>query len=82
MIKSAQTFYVILLYIIRTEGLSKIMAVLLQNEEAIFEICAVLSEQENLKVTLKEATKGALKVGFCSFVGALLGGPIGLAIGR
>lgn len=52
------------------------------NQESIFEICAVLSEQENLKVTLEEAGKGALIVGTCSFLGGLFGGPVGLAIGE
>lgn len=58
------------------------MATLRANQDSIFEICAVLSEEENLKVTLGEAGKGALMVGACTFLGGLLGGPIGLAIGK
>lgn len=55
---------------------------LMNHRESIFEICTVLSEQENLKVTLEEAGKGALMVGVCTFLGGLLGGPVGIAIGK
>lgn len=58
------------------------MASLRVHQNSIFEICAVLSEQEKLKVTLEEAGKGALMVGACAFLGALFGGPIGLAVGK
>lgn len=54
----------------------------MHRQDSIFEICAVLSENENLKVTLQEASKGALLVGLFAFVGGLLGGPVGLAIGK
>lgn len=55
---------------------------LMVHQESILEICSVLSEQENLQVTLVESGKGALKVAFCSFLGGVLGGPIGLAVGK
>lgn len=57
------------------------MSLLLSHQDAIFEICATLSEIEDLKVTLVETGKGTLKVAFCTFVGGLLGGPVGLALG-
>lgn len=52
------------------------------NQDSLIEVCATLSEIENLKVTLNEASKGAMVVGLCTFVGALLGGPVGLAVGK
>ncbi|CAH1163567.1 unnamed protein product [Phaedon cochleariae] len=51
-----------------------------QNKE-IMELCEMLAEHENLKVSIKEATKGAFCVGFGAFAGALLAGPVGLAVG-
>lgn len=57
------------------------MSLLLAHQEQIFEICATLSEVEDLKVTLVESGKGALMVGMCTFAGGLLGGPVGLALG-
>lgn len=55
---------------------------LVSRRESILKICEVLSEQEDLKVTLSQAAEGGLMVGGAAFVGALLGGPIGLAIGK
>lgn len=55
---------------------------LFAHQESIFELCATLSEIEDLKVTLVESGKGALIVGFSTFLGGLLGGPIGLALGK
>ncbi|CAH2005899.1 unnamed protein product [Acanthoscelides obtectus] len=49
--------------------------------EPLIEACQILAEQEDLKVTVKEASKGALIAGFGAFCGAILGGPPGLAIG-
>ncbi|KAG5893126.1 hypothetical protein JTB14_034147 [Gonioctena quinquepunctata] len=51
-----------------------------QNKDVI-KVCEVLAEQENLKVTLVGATKGALMTGLGALSGGLLGGPVGLAIG-
>lgn len=53
-----------------------------QYRNNIFEICTVLSEQENLRVTVKEASKGALLVAAGAGLGALLGGRMGLALGK
>nr|CAH7719265.1 unnamed protein product [Callosobruchus chinensis] len=49
--------------------------------EHLIEACRVLAEQDELKVAVKEASKGALFAGMGAFCGALLGGPPGLAIG-
>nr|CAI5837896.1 unnamed protein product [Callosobruchus analis] len=49
--------------------------------EHLIEVCQVLAEQDQLKVAVKEASKGALFAGIGAFCGALLGGPPGLAIG-
>lgn len=51
-------------------------------QESIYEICTVLSEQEDLKVTVKQSGKGALLVGVCTFGGGLVAGPIGMAVGE
>lgn len=58
------------------------MALNAQNRENIIEICRVLAEEENLKVTVKEAAKGALYTGMGVFFGAILAGPVGMAIGK
>lgn len=54
---------------------------MLQNREPLIEICEVLAEQEELKVTCKLAAKDALMVGCGAFAGALIAGPIGIAVG-
>ncbi|XP_018575671.1 protein C19orf12 homolog isoform X2 [Anoplophora glabripennis] len=54
---------------------------MLQNREPLIEICEVLAEREELKVTCKLAAKDALIAGFGAFAGALIAGPIGVAVG-
>ncbi|XP_044744232.1 protein C19orf12 homolog [Coccinella septempunctata] len=51
------------------------------SQDQIIDICTVLSEQEQLNVTVKEAGKGFLIAGTGAAVGTLLGGPAGLFIG-
>ncbi|XP_050510073.1 protein C19orf12 homolog [Diabrotica virgifera virgifera] len=51
------------------------------NDREIVEMCHVLAEQEQLKVTVQESIKAGLLAGFGALAGALLGGPIGIAIG-
>ncbi|XP_045483793.1 protein C19orf12 homolog [Harmonia axyridis] len=51
------------------------------SQDQIIDICAVLSEKEQMNVTFKEAGKGFLITGTCAALGTLLGGPIGLFIG-
>nr|XP_033798083.1 protein C19orf12 homolog [Geotrypetes seraphini]XP_033798084.1 protein C19orf12 homolog [Geotrypetes seraphini] len=40
-----------------------------------------ISEQQQMKVAIKQSSKGALMVGAAAFLGGLLGGPPGIAIG-
>lgn len=42
---------------------------------------AVLADNENMRVTLKQSGKGGLIAGICCFIGGVVGGPIGLALG-
>lgn len=42
---------------------------------------AILADNHNLRVTLKQSGKGAVVCGAMCFIGGLLGGPPGLAIG-
>lgn len=47
----------------------------------IIHLLSVLSEEEGIKVSMKESGKGALVAGFIAGLGGLLLGPPGLAIG-
>lgn len=49
--------------------------------QEVVNVLAQLSEQENLKVTVRESAKGACIVGGTAFAGGLVGGPVGLAVG-
>lgn len=42
---------------------------------------AILADNHNMRVTLKQSGKGAVVCGAICFIGGLLGGPVGLAIG-
>lgn len=42
---------------------------------------AILADNHNLRVTLQKSGKGALICGTCCFIGGLVAGPVGLAIG-
>jgi len=48
----------------------------------VMELCIKLSEEEDLKLCVTEATKGALITGVATGVGALVAGPIGMAVGK
>ncbi|KAJ8930536.1 hypothetical protein NQ314_016649 [Rhamnusium bicolor] len=52
------------------------------NSDAIIEVCEVISQQEHLKVTIKQTAKGAVITGLGALSGGLLGGPVGMAIGK
>lgn len=52
------------------------------NTIRVVEALSQLSEHENLRIAITESGKGALIVGGCAFVGGLLGGPVGLGIGK
>ncbi|KAJ0001920.1 hypothetical protein NQD34_001716 [Periophthalmus magnuspinnatus] len=47
----------------------------------VMRLCCELSAHEQIKVAVKNATKGALVAGGSAFVGALLAGPPGIAVG-
>ncbi|KAF2902999.1 hypothetical protein ILUMI_03168 [Ignelater luminosus] len=51
------------------------------NNNELISVAQQLSEDQNLRVTIKESMKGACMAGGGALVGGLLGGPIGLAIG-
>lgn len=42
---------------------------------------AMLADNRNMRVTLKQSGKGAAVCGAMCFVGGLIGGPVGLAVG-
>uniref|UniRef100_U5EZ00 Uncharacterized protein n=1 Tax=Corethrella appendiculata TaxID=1370023 RepID=U5EZ00_9DIPT len=42
---------------------------------------SIITDEHNMRVTLKQSTKGAMLAGGFCFVGGLLAGPVGLAIG-
>ncbi|XP_074038307.1 protein C19orf12 homolog [Leptinotarsa decemlineata] len=47
----------------------------------VLEVCELLCQQENLKATIRESAKGAALVGVTSFLGAIVGGRLGLLAG-
>jgi len=51
------------------------------NVQEIMEACEVLARQDNLNVCIQESLKGAAIAGLGSFVGGVLMGPVGIAIG-
>lgn len=42
---------------------------------------AILADNHNIRVTLKQSGKGAIVCGVCSFIGGVIAGPLGLALG-
>lgn len=42
---------------------------------------AILTDNRNMRVTLKQSGKGAAVCGAMCFIGGLIGGPVGLAVG-
>uniref|UniRef100_A0A0K8TQN5 Putative conserved plasma membrane protein n=1 Tax=Tabanus bromius TaxID=304241 RepID=A0A0K8TQN5_TABBR len=47
----------------------------------VIDAVSVLTDDANMKVTLKQSGKGAIICGATCFVGGIVGGPIGLAVG-
>ncbi|TNN42489.1 Protein C19orf12 [Liparis tanakae] len=47
----------------------------------VMSLCCELSANDQIKVAVKNSTKGAMVAGGSAFVGALLGGPPGIAVG-
>ncbi|XP_037547255.1 protein C19orf12 homolog isoform X2 [Nematolebias whitei] len=47
----------------------------------VVRLCCEISAHEQIKVAVKNSTKGAMVAGGAAFVGGLLGGPAGIAVG-
>ncbi|XP_035538348.1 protein C19orf12 homolog [Morone saxatilis] len=47
----------------------------------VMRLCCEISAHDQIKVAVKNSTKGALVAGGTAFVGGLLGGPPGIAVG-
>ncbi|XP_039994737.1 protein C19orf12 homolog isoform X1 [Xiphias gladius] len=47
----------------------------------VIRLCCQISAHHQIKVTVKNSTKGAMVAGGTAFVGGLLGGPAGIAVG-
>lgn len=48
---------------------------------ALMDGVAILSDDRNLRVTIRQSGKGALICGASCFVGGLVAGPVGMAVG-
>ncbi|XP_077982318.1 protein C19orf12 homolog [Glandiceps talaboti] len=51
------------------------------NAEELIRLLAMLSEEEQMKVAVRQTLKGGLIAGSFATVGGLLGGPVGIAVG-
>ncbi|RZC40112.1 hypothetical protein BDFB_012545 [Asbolus verrucosus] len=47
----------------------------------LLEVCEIISSQEQLKVAVRGALKGAAFTGLTALIGGLVAGPVGLAVG-
>ncbi len=50
--------------------------------EELVRLLAVLAQEENLKVAVKETMKGGAMAGAGAVIGGFCGGPIGIAVGE
>lgn len=50
--------------------------------EDIIKLLCTLSENKKMKAAVKHSGKGALVTGAAAFMGGLMGGPAGLAVGK
>ena len=48
----------------------------------VMDMLIKLSEEEDLKLCIVQSVKGAAITGFTTLVGGLLGGPVGMAVGK
>lgn len=48
----------------------------------IIKLCCEISSNKKIKAAFKNSAKGAAVAGGTAFVGGLLGGPAGIAVGR
>ncbi|XP_044042915.1 protein C19orf12 homolog isoform X2 [Siniperca chuatsi] len=47
----------------------------------VMRLCCEISAHDQIKVAVKNSTKGAMVAGGTAFAGGLLGGPVGIAVG-
>lgn len=52
------------------------------NSQEVLSLVTQLCEEENLRITVKESLMGGALAGTTTVIGGILGGPIGLAIGK
>ena len=50
--------------------------------DEVMKLLGCISEYEDLKVTYKFSKKGAMIAGTVAFIGGLVGGPPGIAVGK
>lgn len=48
----------------------------------VMRLCCEISAHDQIRVAVKNSTKGAMVAGGTAFVGGLLGGPPGIAVGK
>lgn len=48
----------------------------------VMKLCCELSANQQVKTTVKQSGKGAAAAGGLAFAGGLLGGPLGIAVGK
>lgn len=48
----------------------------------IMKLCCELSANQQVKTTVKQSGKGAVTAGGLAFAGGLIGGPLGIAVGK
>lgn len=48
----------------------------------VMRLCCEISAHDQIKVAVKNSTKGGLVAGGLAVLGALLGGPLGIAVGK
>lgn len=48
----------------------------------VMKLCCELSTNQQVKATVKQSGKGAVAAGGLAFAGGLIGGPLGIAVGK
>lgn len=48
----------------------------------VIKLCCELSANQQIKTTVKHSGKGAMTAGGLAFAGGLVGGPLGIAVGK
>lgn len=50
--------------------------------QEVLSVLAMLADNEQIRVNVKEYLKGGIIAGSCTAVGGALGGPVGMAVGK